>query len=863
MSGVADRLARLSPERRAALQELLRQQPAAPAELPLVALPRDGSPLPLSFAQRRLWFIDQLEPGSAAYNVPYALRLRGRFDPAVLERAVTEIVRRHETLRTVFAVVDGEPVQVIRDAGPVILPVTDLRSLPAESREVEVRRLARDEAVRPFDLAAGPLLRASTLRLDEAEWGLLFTMHHVVSDGWSMGVLVREVSALYGAIADGREAELPELPVQYADYAAWQRAWLTGETLEARLDYWRDRLAGAPPLLELPTDRPRSQAQDPREASVGVHLAADVSAGLRALSRREGATAFMTLLAAWQLLLSRYSGQEDVSVGTPIAGRTRLETEPLIGYVVTTRVLRTDLSGEPTFRELLGRVRETTLGAYQHQEIPFERLVEELAPERNLAHSPLFQAMFVMQNNERGELRMGALEMEPLAAVGEEIAKFDLTLSLAEDEQGFAGSLSYRTGLWDEATLERIAVHFRALLARVVAEPARPLAHLEVLDAAERDQLLGQWSGSQRRAEPLVCVHEAFAEQAARTPDAVALLYQDRALSYAELERAANRLAHRLTRLGVRPDVRVGICVERSPELVVGLLGILKAGGAYVPLDPQYPTERLAFMLADADAPVLLTQERLGARFPEFAGSVVLLDREAAQVAGESEAAPQVRVTPEHLAYVIYTSGSTGQPKGTEVPHRAIPGFFRGVDYARFDAEVVLLQHASVSWDVLTLELWPALLSGGRCVLYPGAASEPGLLGEQVREHGVNTLWLTAAYFNLIVDTTPEVLAGVAQVMTGGEAVSAAHVRRALELYPELRLVNGYGPSECTVFASCYAVPADFDAPSVPVGRPIGDRRVYLLDASLAPVPQGAPGEVCIGGPSVGRGYLNRAELTA
>ncbi len=830
---------------------------------PLVVLPRDGSALPLSFAQQRLWFIDQLEPGSAAYNMPHALRLRGRFDPAVLERSLTEIVRRHETLRTVFATVDGEPVQVVRDAAPVVLPVTDLRSLRSEPREAEVRRLAREEAARPFDLAAGPLLRVSAVRLGEAEWGVLFTMHHVVSDGWSIGILIREVSALYDAFSEGREAGLPELPVQYADYAAWQRGWLTGETLEARLAYWHDRLADAPPLLELLTDRPRPQAQDPRGASVRVDVPAEVSAELRALSRREGATAFMTLLAAWQLLLSRYAGVEDVSVGTPIAGRTRLETEPLIGFFVNTLVLRTDLSGEPTFRELLGRVRETTLGAYQHQEIPFERLVEELAPERSLAHSPLFQAMFVLQNNERGGLRMGELKMEPLAAGGEEIAKFDLTLGLAEDEHGFAGSLSYRAALWDAVTMERMAAHFGALLARVVAEPARPLAHLELLDAAEREQLLGRWSGSQHGAQPPVCVHEAFAEQTARTPDALALVYQDRALSYAELERAANQLAHRLVRLGVGPDVRVGICIERSPELVVGLLGILKAGGAYVPLDPHYPAERLAFMLADADAPVLLTQERFAERFAGFGGSVVLLDREAAQIAAESEAAPKVRVTSEHLVYVIYTSGSTGQPKGTEVPHRAIAGFFRGVDYVRFDETTVLLQHASVSWDVLTLELWPALLSGGRCVLYPGTASEPSLLGEQVREHGVNTLWLTAAYFNLILDTCPEILAGVTQVMTGGEAVSATHARRALELYPELRLVNGYGPSECTVFATCYAVPADFSAPSVPVGRPVGDRRVYLLDGHLAPVPRGAPGEVCIGGPAVARGYLNRAELTA
>ncbi|HEV2733582.1 MAG TPA: condensation domain-containing protein, partial [Longimicrobiaceae bacterium] len=517
--------------------------------------------LPLSFAQQRLWFIDQLEPGSAAYNMPYALRLRGRFDPAVLERSLAEIVRRHETLRTVFAFVDGAPVQVIREAAPVALPVVDLRSLPAGEREAEARRLAAEEAVRPFDLAVGPLLRVSAMRLDAAEWAVLFTMHHVVSDGWSMGVLIREVSELYGALSEGREAGLPDLAVQYADYAAWQRGWLSGEALEARLGYWRDRLAGAPPLLKLPTDRPRPQAQDPRGASVGVHLPAQVSAGLRALSRREGATAFMTLLAAWQLLLARYSGQEDVSVGTPIAGRTRLETEPLIGFFVNTLVLRTDLSGDLSFRDLLGRVRETTLGAYQHQEVPFERLVEELAPERSLAYSPLFQVMFVLQNNERGELRMGAVEMQPLGGGGEEIAKFDLTLGLAEGGQGVAGSLSYRAGRWERATMERMAGHFARLVEAVVADATRPLSRVGFLGEEEHQQLLLEWNATDTLRPAGELVHALFAAQAARTPDAVAVEFEGEKRTYADLEREAGRLALDLRARGVGPESRVGVCM--------------------------------------------------------------------------------------------------------------------------------------------------------------------------------------------------------------------------------------------------------------------------------------------------------------
>ncbi|HEV2736747.1 MAG TPA: condensation domain-containing protein, partial [Longimicrobiaceae bacterium] len=559
---------------------------------PLVPVVRDGSPLPLSFAQQRLWFIDQLEPGSAAYNMPYALHLQGRFDPAVLERSLTEIVRRHETLRTVFAVVDGEPVQVIHAPASVVLPITDLRRLTVEPREAEVLRLAQEEAARAFGLATGPLLRVSALRLDEAEWAVLFTMHHTVGDGWSMGVLVREVSALYDALVEGRDAGLPELPVQYADYAAWQRGWLTGETLEAQLGYWRDRLSGAPPLLELPTDRPRSQAQDSRGASVGVHLSADVSGGLRALSRREGATAFMTLLAAWQLLLSRYSGQDDVSVGTSVAGRTRAEVEGLIGFFVNTLVLRGDLSGEPTFAQLLGRVREATLGAYQHQEIPFERLVEELAPQRSLAQSPLFQVMFVLQNNERGELRMGELEMEPLAVDGGKIAKFDLVLTMAEDEQGFAGSLSYRAELWDSATMERMAAHFARLVGAVISSASLPVDAVQFLGEDERQQVLERWNNT-AVDYPRAVFPELFTRQAARTPDVVAAVSGSVAMTYAELERATNRLAHYLRRRGVGAETRVGICLDRGVELLVAVLGVLKSGGAYVPLDPAYPPERL------------------------------------------------------------------------------------------------------------------------------------------------------------------------------------------------------------------------------------------------------------------------------
>ncbi|HEV2736351.1 MAG TPA: amino acid adenylation domain-containing protein, partial [Longimicrobiaceae bacterium] len=825
----------------------------------------DG-PAPLSFAQQRLWFIHQLDPGSSAYNMPFALRLRGALHVRALRGSLAELVRRHEAVRTVFAERAGEAVQVVLPAAPVPLPVLDLSGLPRDSRRAEAARRVAEEGRHPFDLARGPLLRVLLVKTEAEEWALCLTMHHVASDGWSMGVLTREVSALYTALSRGLRSPLPELELQYADFAAWQRRWLAGPRMEEQLRFWREKLDGAPPLLELPVDHPRRSALGATESGRPFELSPELTRGLRELGRRENATLFMTLLAGWQALLGRWSGRDDVVAGTAIAGRTRAELEGLIGFFVNSLVLRADLSGDPGFRGLLGRVRETTLGAFAHQDLPFERLVEELAPERSLTHNPLFQVMFALQNMERGVPALGDLETEPLAG-GDTGAKFDLGVALWEDGERILGRIDYRTDLFDGSTIERMAEHFCVLLEAAVADPDRRLRALPLVPAAELELVVARWSGAGAAAPPERCVHEMFAAQAAATPGAVALVHAGGSLTYAELDRRADRLAHLLARRGVGPDVRVGICAERSPEMVVGLLAILKAGGAYLPLDPQYPAERLDYMLADAGARVLLTQDGLRDRFAGFAGDVVLVGDATHE---EGSALPHSRTfalphspSPDNLAYVIYTSGSTGRPKATEVPHRAIPGFFRGVSYVRFDADQVLLQHSSPSWDVLTLELWPALLTGGSVVLYPGRTPEPALLGEQVRAHGVTTLWLTSTYFNLVVDTCPEVLAGVRQVMVGGEAVSARHARRALRLHPGLRLVNGYGPSECTVFAACFPIPPDFDAPVVPIGRPIGDRRVYLLDRDSGPVPVGVPGELYVGGPAVARGYRGRPELTA
>ncbi|HEV3049034.1 MAG TPA: condensation domain-containing protein, partial [Longimicrobium sp.] len=638
---------------------------------PVVPVERRGA-LPLSFAQERLWFLDRLEPGSAVYNVPVARRLSGALDEAALERALGEIVRRHEALRTVFAEADGSPVQVIAPFGGFALPVEDLSGLGEADREAAVRRRAGEEARRGFDLSAGPLFRAALLRLGAEEHVLLLSMHHIVSDGWSIGVLFRELAALYEAYREGRESPLPELAVQYADYAVWEREQLSGEVLDRQLAYWRERLAGAPELLELPTDHPRPPVQTFRGAAVPVELSLELLVRLQALGRSEGATLYMTLLGAFQVLLSKYAGGADVVVGSPIAGRTRREVEELIGFFVNTLVLRTDLSGDPSFREVLRRAREATLGAYEHQDVPFEKLVAELQPERSLSHAPLFQVMFALQNAGGGGAALAGLEVSG-AGAAMEIAKFDLSLELAATPQGLRGALNYSTDLFERGTVERMLDHLARVLEQIAADADVRLSQLELLSEPERALVLEEWNRTEAEYPADGYIHELFEAQAARAPDAVAVEFEGETLSYGALNERANRLAHHLTGVGVGPEVRVGICLERGPEMIVSVLAVLKAGGAYVPLDPAYPAERLAFVMADAAVPVLVTQESLRAALPAGDGvAVVSVDGDGARIAAEGAENPERGVSPDHMAYVIYTSGSTGTPKGVGAEHRGV-----------------------------------------------------------------------------------------------------------------------------------------------------------------------------------------------
>ncbi len=821
---------------------------------PIRPVPRDRE-LPLSFAQERLWFIDQLTPGLAAYNIFVPLAARGDLSVPALEAALGEVARRHESLRTTFQAPAGKPAQVVAPFAGWSLPMADLSALPAAARSAEARRLAGEEAARPFDLQKGPLLRATLVRSRPDDHALLLNIHHIAADGWSTGVLVTEVAALYRAALEGAPSPLPELPVQYADFAVWQREWLTGEALERQLAYWRERLAGAP-ILDLPTDRPR-----PARGSRGIvepfAVPPETARGLAALARREGATLFMLLLAAFQAFLGRHAAQEDVVVGSPIANRNRQEIEPLIGFFVNSLVLRGDLAGDPPFREWLAQVRRRALEAYSHQDLPFERLVEELKPDRQAGRNPLFQALFALQNAPLGRLDLPGLSLAPVEH-GFATTRFDLELMLWEDEAGISGAFTTNADLFDPSTLRRLASHFGTLVGGLLEDPGRRLSELPWLGEAERHQALREWSDT-AAALPPVSLAVLFAEQAARRPDAVAVSSVEGDLTFAELDRRSGRLARRLAALGVGPEVVVALAAERSLAAVVGLLGIVKAGGAYLPLDPDYPQERLAWMMADAGARVLLGPADRLPEAPEGV-RVLPLDADPADAGGPDPAPPPA----DALLYVLYTSGSTGRPKGVAVTHRSVVRLVRESRFADLGPEQVFLQLAPLSFDASTLEIWAPLANGGRLVLFQRERVSLEDLGDVLKEHGITTLWLTAGLFHPMVDHQLAALRPVRQLLAGGDVLSPDHVRRALEELPGTTLINGYGPTEMTTFTCCHPMTsaAEVGAP-VPLGRPIGNTRVLIFDDGLRPVPVGVRGELCAGGEGLSRGYLGRPDLTA
>ncbi|MBU6399951.1 MAG: amino acid adenylation domain-containing protein [Verrucomicrobia bacterium] len=875
---VATRRAGLSPAKQALLAKRLRGE--APATGSIGPRPRTD-PAPLSFAQQRLWFLNQLEPDSPLYNMPLAVRLQGRLDETALHLALEAVVARHEPLRTRCVATENGPIQQIDPPAPVPLRQVNLRSLPETEREPEARRLLETEARRPFDLSRDPMLRALLTRVDDTEWRLLVTLHHIAADGWSWGIFCRELSALYDAFIAGRTASLPQLPIQYADFAWWQQQTLRGERLEQQLAYWKQQLAGAPRLLELPTDHPRPARQTSQGRTQSRPLPGALRDELLALSREEGATLFMTLLAAFQAVLHRYTRQSDLLVGTPLAGRQLAETEPLIGFFINTLVLRSRLSGDPTFRTLLRQVREATLEAVAHQDLPFEKLVEELQPQRSPSHSPLVQVMFVLQNLPVLELHLTGATVSPLP-LDTGTAKFDLTLALIEDASGLQASAEYNADLFEPATIGRFLDHYHTLLEAIVADPDRRLSELPLLSPAERRLLLVDWNQTRTDYPRHHTVHQLFEQQAERTPTAVAVTLGKQALTYDQLNRRANQLAHYLQRLGVGPDRLVGICAERSLDLVIGLLAILKAGGAYVPLDPTYPEERLRLLLEDAGLSVVLAQEKFSGRLtrpqsgtpaaPVPAGSgvnpaelhLVCLENGQERFAAESTANPLGGATADHLAYVSYTSGSTGRPKGVCVPHRAVVRLVRGNWFIRSTPDQVFLQLAPLAFDASTFELWAPLLNGARLAVFPPGTPSLAELAEGIRDQRVTTLWLTTGLFNQMVEEQLEDLRGIRQLLVGGDVLSVPHVRRARQALPGCQLINGYGPTENTTFTCCYPI-ADVSPAqrSIPIGRPVANTQVYVLDPFGQPVPIGVPGELFAGGDGLARGYLHQAGLTS
>ena len=827
---------------------------------------------PLSFSQERLWFLDQLEPDNTVYNICRAQRLAGQLNLSALTQSLNEVVRRHEILRTTFTVVNDHPVQLVTPTLTLTIPVLDLKNLSSSSREAETSRIIIEEARYSFSLADGPLLRLVLVEPGEKDHILIFTTHQIVCDGWSVNVFFRELETLYGSHFNGKPVSIPDLPLQFADYAVWQRQHLQGEFLKSQLSYWKKQVGNSLPFLDLPTDRRRSPSQSFRGTRIAVTLLEDLAEALNELSRQAGVTLFTTLLAAFKVLLHRYTGQEDIVVGSPVANRSHTEIEGLIGFFVNTLVLRTDLSGNPSFKELLIRGRNTCLGAYVHQDLPFEKLVEESNPDRDLGRNPLFQVMFVFQNALASGLRFPGCTSQSVE-IDAGTSKFDLTLSLAGRERRLAGFFEYNSDLFDRPTIERMIGHFEVLLEGIVTNPDQRISTLPLLREAERHQLLVKWNDTKADYPTESCIHELVEAQVEKTPEVVAVEFEGQQLTYRELNDSANQLAHFLRELGVGPEKLVGICIDRALEMVIGLLGILKAGGAYVPLDSTYPKERLAFILEDARVSVLLTQAKLvedkGWRMEDGDPrssildprlQVVFVDRDWPLIAQQSERNPDKRATARNLAYVIYTSGSTGQPKGVQIEHQSVINCLHSMrEQIGFTEKDSLLAVTTISFDIAGLENYLPLTTGAKLVL---SSRDEALDGKQLLDRlqacGATAMQATPSGWKLLLDVGWRA-AEKFKILCGGEVLSRKLADQLLD--SGTSLWNLYGPTETTIWSTIAKI--ERDGSPVLIGRPIANTQIYILDSCLQPVPVGVHGELYIGGDGLARGYLNGPELTA
>ncbi|BDI18012.1 hypothetical protein ANSO36C_38140 [Nostoc cf. commune SO-36] len=831
---------------------------------------------PVSFAQQRLWFLDQLNPDNTIYNVPTVIRLTGSLNLTALEQTFNEIVRRHETLRTTFIVLDGQPLQAIAPSLTISISVLDLQLLPDGEREVQVNSIINAEIEHPFDLSSGPLLRVKLLVLSNTEHILLLNMHHIICDDWSIGVLIRELGMLYTAFAQNQPSPLLELPLQYADFAHWQREWLQGEVLQTQLTYWQQQLNGIS-MLHLPTDKPRPAIQSYEGATQFFELPKKLTDALEKLSQQEGVTFFMMLLAAFKTLLYRYTDQKDIAVGSPIANRNRSEIEGLIGFFVNSLVLRSNLSGNPTFREFLGRVREVTLGAYSQQDLPFDKLVEELHPERNLSYHPLFQVVFSLQN-----APMSALELPGLVPSFMNIdlkkTRFDLELHLWkcsddfrslwganwENSEGLRGVIVYNTDLFDKATISRMLKHFKTLLSSIVANPEQRIANLPLLSEAELHQILVEWNNTNANYPDDKCIHQLFEEQVQYHPDSIAVIFGNEQLTYQQLNNRSNQLAKYLQKIGVGSETLVGICISQSIEMIVGLLGILKAGGAYLPLDSSYPQERLKFMLEDAQVSVLLTQEKLLKSFEYFLNPIVCIDKDWEIITQENKNNLD-SATSNNLAYVIYTSGSTGKPKGVAIAHKAVNRLVCNTNYIKLSASDKIAQASNTSFDAATFEIWGALLNGAQLIgVSKDVILSPHEFALQLKQKEISVLFLTTALFQQIARDVPQAFASLRYLLFGGEAVNIRWVKKIIQHGAPKHLIHVYGPTENTTFSSYYHIQElPKSATFIPIGCPINNTQIYILDTHLQLLPIGVTGELYIGGDGLAREYLNQPKLTA
>ncbi len=862
MNNIELKIAALPPEKRELLLQKINQRNKKEVKTNFIkSQSRESNTFPLSFAQKRLWFLNQLEPNNPFYNIPGAVKLKGKLNIVALDQSINEIIQRHEILRTTFQTVNGQPVQVIAPSLKLTNPIIDLSLsvLP----EPELHKLIDREALTAFDLESSPLLRVKLLKLNQTEYIILFTLHHIIADGWSMGLLVEEFVTLYSNFCTGEQLfSVPKLPIQYADFAVWQQECLQGEVLENQLSYWKQQLNNIS-LLALPTDKPRPIIPTFKGATHSFILSQDLTNKLHSLSRGQGVTLFMTLLAAFKVLLYRYTNQDDICIGSPIANRNREEIEKLIGFFVNTLVLRSDLSGNPTFTELLARVREVTLQAYSHQDLPFEKLVEELQPERNLNYNPLFQVAFQLQNTPAKTLELPELTLSKLDNDEHQTAKFDLDLCLSETDAGLVGYLEYSSELFTSATIKRMVVHFQNLLSGIVANPQAKIAELPLLTATEKNQLLIDWNNTQIDWEQDVCIHQLIELQAQKTPDAVAIIFEQQQLTYRELNQRSNQLASYLQKLGVKADIKVGICIERSLAMVVGLLGILKAGGAYLPLDPAYPQERLSLMLEDAQVKFLLTQESLLNHLFCHDAEIILIDKDWQKISQQNPDFKLENIKSSHLAYVIYTSGSTGKPKGVQIDRGSVVNFLQSMkQQPGLTATDTLLAVTSISFDIAALELYLPLICGARVVLVSReVAMDSKLLSEKIAASDATIMQATPATWQMLI-TSGWVGSKQLKILCGGEALSRDLAEKLIEKSTEVW--NLYGPTETTIWSTIYRVEKNqLSKPLLPIGRPIANTQIYILDRQLLPVPIGVSGELYIGGSGLSRGYLNRPDLTS